>query len=333
MRSWLKFSSFACIAALGTFIIGCGGEEEGTIGSLDQAAKMVCGTAKTVNLVGDDGTVVGQVSVKNDQNKVYVTYTTKDAWKILNIKFHVAEKLNNIPKFGNGQFNRFAFDHIHWYPKMVTTITQDIKLKKNWKVGDTLYVAAFARVVKVTNGQIATQGSWGNDGSFTYMVNECYLDVSLPPGAVTMVPTVSTKDSPWTLTLSKVPDGYDVWDGAWKGWCVEKTVYMTPNVTYTAKLVSSQDTANLPDRAKNVNWQLVNYLLNHKKAGATYSDIQNAIWYLLGYITYPTDPDAQAMILDAQTNGKTFRPTYGDDIAVIFLSNVGVQLVFLEVAP
>ncbi len=215
-----------------------------------------------------------------------------------------------------------------------------IKRRGGWKDGKEVSFAAFARVAKLNSkgwpvkimGAYAGKAGWKGN-IFSHTMKDCYKDVKLPLGPITMY-TKAGGNSSWTFTLKDVPDGYDVWNGVWKGWCVEKVVYMKSGYTYKAQLVSSQDTKNLPDRAKNVNWQLANYVLNHKHGKASVKDIQNAIWYLLGYLTsMPTDAEAKAMILDAKTNGQNFRPQVGDEVAVIFLSAKNVQLVFLEVQP
>jgi hypothetical protein len=320
-------------------IPGCGQQDEGPMAGTSQAVKLVCGGETVVTLYSETGGVpMGTVTVKNDETKLYVSYETASGYVLVNTRVHVARKLKSIPhtKLGKLRPNQFNYKNVH---KMTfpTTFTRSIFLPKKVRTpGTVLYVAAFAQVGVLDSGGklVAQYRAWANKGFFTYTVQECFLDVELPPGAVNMVPRYPGTTSHWVLNLSgiKEPHTYDVWNGAWPGWCVEKLTTMVPNRTYTAKLVSSQDQAGNLDRAKNVNWQLVNYLLNHKHPKASLKDIQDAIWHLLGYIGAPTDPEAVAMVLDARKNGVGFRPTYGDVIAVVFMNDVKTQLVFLEVS-
>lgn len=333
MKKMDRFTSIVSALAVTALMLSCGGMEE-DIGSITQASKLVCGAPAVFPLVASDSSVVGQVSVHNDQNKLHITYTTTGDWVLLNTKFHVARFLKGIPhNKKNTKFKRFKFRYKKKLRKTKpTTYTKSIKLRKKWTVGTELFVAAFARVAKLDSAgkPIKKLKSWAKGSYFKVAITECYVDLVLPSKAVTMVPKYPGGATHWILNLKKVPDFYDVWDGAWDGWCVEKNTYMKPGYTYTGLVVSSQDTAHLPDRAKNVNWALVNYLLNNKHPKASKSDIQNAIWHLLGYIGYPTDAEAKAMVNDAKANGKGFRPGYGQKVAVIFLSPIGVQLVFLE---
>ena len=342
MRRWRSISVLACVTLALGFIMGCGGMDEAdNVGTIDQAAKRVCGEKTVMPLYTHDGTRVGRVVVRNNNNKVIVKYKVKKGWVLWRTKYHFARKAKNIPTTKIGWLNHFKFKKQEWHKSQPTKFVDKIKRRNKWDDGTKIHFAAFARVAKLNSKgwPVKIAGAWaGKAGwkgySFNHTMKDCYLDVSLPPGAVTMVPKTSNTYSKWILTLKNVPDGYDVWDGPWNGWCVEKTVYMKPGYTYTAKLVSSQDTANLPDRAKNVNWQLVNYMINNRHPKASVTDVQNAIWYVLGYITkMPTDTEAKAMVLDAYKNGKNFRPKYGDNVAVIFLSAKTVQLVFLEVQP
>ena len=64
------------------------------------------------------------------------------------------------------------------------------------------------------------------------------------------------------------------------------------------------------------------------------NDIQQAIWYFAdaGY-PMPTDPEAAAMVNDAQTNGEGFQPVAGQVGAIILAVQPNVQLVFIEVDP
>ena len=320
--------SIICVVSMGALLLSCGGMEEGDqFGSVSQTAKMVCSSPTVVKLLAADSTQVGSVMLRNNKGKLFVTYTLTNGYKLVNTRFHVARKVSQIPQFKNGKFrqNKFRYRNIH--KKRPTKFTRGIKLRKKWKPGVSLVVAVFAKVIKSGT----KSNTWIENSYTSYKVGECYLDAVLPTTPVSMY-VGSSKYAKLGLNLSKVGDGFDVWNGHWPGWCVEKTVYIRTGKLYSAKVVSSQDTANLPDRAKNVNWQLVNYIINNKHPKATTTDVQNAVWHVLGYIGAPSDKEAKWMVNKAKANGKGFRPTYGDSVAAIFLSNVGTQLVFLEVA-
>ena len=342
MRTWWR--SLPVVLALSAGLaLGCGGEVfDEDIGSLEQQARTVCGEKTVLPLYAHDGTKVGKVVVRNNNNKVIVKYKTFGKWVLLSTNYHFANKAKQIPAWKNGRLKVIKFKKKATHKTQPSKYVDKFKRRGAWKEGKAVYMAAHAVVAKLNSKgwPVKIKGAWAGKAAnwmgtvFSHTITDCYKDVKLPTGAITMCTKANGPTSKWLFTLKNVPDGYDVWDGLWNGWCVEKTVYMKSGVCYKSTLVSSQDTKNLPDRAKNVNWELVNYLLNHKHPKASINDIQNAMWYLLGYITaMPTDVETKAMIVDAQNNGKGFRPMIGDEIAVIWLSAKGVQLVFLEVAP
>jgi len=282
--------------------------DEGEYNEVTQTAKMVCAPATTVPMmVGKKK--AGTLMVRNNKKHLFLTFKAtyhkaflhKVYYKVANVKWK-QKKLKKHPK--------------SWTKKM--------KLRKKWKPGTKLNIKAL--VLFYYKGLLIPSWVKGQ-----YTVGECYLDAVLPVGNVPMYVKSSNSYSKLVLNLKGVGDGFDVWNGAWPGWCVEKTVYIRTGVWYKRQLVSSQDTANLPDRAKNVNWQMVNYIINNKGSKASVKDIQNAIWHVLGYIGMPSDPDAKALVYKAKKFGKNFRPKYGDSVAVIYLSAKKVQLVFLEV--
>lgn len=139
----------------------------------------------------------------------------------------------------------------------------------------------------------------------------------------------------WNTTLSKVPSGFgEIHNGSYLGWCVERDVHIEQNKLHNTTLISSYD----PDlalkcpRAASDNWDLVNYLLNHKQG--TKEQIQDAIWYLLGKAPLPQSSVSRAMINDSITNGQGFIPQIGDNFAVIIcVDDPTVQLTFIEIDP
>ena len=78
-------------------------------------------------------------------------------------------------------------------------------------------------------------------------------------------------------------------------------------------------------------WDLVNYLINHKHPDATSDDIQSAIWYFIDGGVYPSDLEAISMVEDAILNGEGFVPGTGEWLAVYVLNDY--QQIFIEVDP
>jgi len=114
------------------------------------------------------------------------------------------------------------------------------------------------------------------------------------------------------IALSGAPLGLDVKDGSYKGWCADRSVVMPRGEALTVKLYSSYN-PSLPWHLREKNWSKVNYILNHHE-GASKTDIQDAIWYLL--CQYPRiylSSTAQQLADNAQ-NG--FIPAPGEWIAI-----------------
>ena len=161
----------------------------------------------------------------------------------------------------------------------------------------------------------------------------CPSTLRLPPDKVTLKLGKYEPGNLGTyfdLILSGVPNGYSVYDGTWPGWCVDEYVYIYPNKIYHPILRSSYD-PNLPAYIADPDWDMVNYIINHKNASATWDDIQDAIWYFIDGGNYPSDPEAQAMVDDALANGEGYVPGCSDLIAVIADNGDKVQTIFFEV--
>jgi hypothetical protein len=119
----------------------------------------------------------------------------------------------------------------------------------------------------------------------------------------------------FTTSLSDVPAGYDVHNGTYLGWCIDReTVIPRSPATHEVMLYSSYDP---PADLAGYQWDMVNYILNHKQGEMM--DIQEAIWYFIdlsGPYT-PTTSTAQAIVDDALANGDGFIPGPCEAIAVI----------------
>jgi len=134
---------------------------------------------------------------------------------------------------------------------------------------------------------------------------------------------------------------YNVWDGYWRGWCVDEDHQVNVGTWYTAHLYSSYD-PSMPNECKDPDWPYVNWILNHK-GSATPVQIQKAIWYFIdgGWEPYGNpvhsnyDPVIQGLIDDALGNpeGNLYKPDTGEWMAVICWIDACHQITFIEVDP
>ena len=135
------------------------------------------------------------------------------------------------------------------------------------------------------------------------------------PSIQIQLTVVDGTESYFMSTLSGVPAGFDVYDGVYPGWCVDRSVTMVRNVSHNVKLYSS---LSPPVALSSINWIAINYILNHKQG--TMMDIQNAIWHFTDNYTPPGgfSADAQAMI-DAADAHPSYDPNTGQILAIICL--------------
>jgi hypothetical protein len=122
-------------------------------------------------------------------------------------------------------------------------------------------------------------------------------------------------DSTYATTLRNVPQGFDVVPSQpYVGWCVDLGTPIYTGYLYSTTLYNSFD-SDMPARLQDNDWDMVNYVLNHKQGH--YGPIQSAIWYFIGGGGYPTNTEARAMVDDALENGEGFMPGPNDIVAVI----------------
>lgn len=133
--------------------------------------------------------------------------------------------------------------------------------------------------------------------------------------------------SEYNLGLSGISQGYSIQDGFYPGWCTEDNYQENAG---QVKLYSSYD-PNLPDdikyyrdpsipkgqTGKLVPWDKLNFLLNHKQGSV--QEVGAAIFVLLWGESahFPTTTMVQAMLKDAEANGKGFIPRSGQFMAIV----------------
>jgi len=133
------------------------------------------------------------------------------------------------------------------------------------------------------------------------------------------------------IWLTDVPDGYDVTnDTVYLGWCIDESTTMLRGTPLPCTLYSSYDPI-IDSLYPDDDWDMINYLINHKNESASVQDIQDAIWYFINGGIYPTDEHAIAMVEDALSNGEGFIPGTGQWLAVYVLNDY--QQIFIEVDP
>ncbi|UCH32048.1 MAG: hypothetical protein JSV05_01240 [Candidatus Bathyarchaeota archaeon] len=154
--------------------------------------------------------------------------------------------------------------------------------------------------------------------------------INLPPDLVTMMVYDGTF-SYFDTHLSNVPGGYDVTNGSYLGWCVDRR-YTIPRgpTTHEVMLYSSLDPDSLPEDIKFEEWDMINYILNHKQGSMM--DIQEAIWYFINMVNGygVSTPEAQAMVDDALANGAGFMPNPCEIVAIICYPEGETQITIIE---
>ncbi len=112
----------------------------------------------TADLMAGQTIKVGSVTVENDAETLFVTYTTTDGWMIECNHLYVGS-LENAPvnKTGNPQLGHFPINQC--FDPMVNTVTYEIPLSS---LGNCFIVAAQAEVSQIVDGQIVdSQTAWG----------------------------------------------------------------------------------------------------------------------------------------------------------------------------
>lgn len=306
------------LVALTMTIVGCQGPSdpvtvlnpEPTLErSSDLWTEDYCGDALSVNLIAGQNEDIGEVKVANDGEYLYVEFVAVAPWVLVETHVAVYTDFADIPqtKKGNPKVGQFAYD-----------INSVIPLDCSW---DNLYIAAHAVVEKIVDGEVVqAETAWGEGPEFpgkswamyfTFTVQDCCV---LPPGDFQAKFYNWGPSSYWKTVLYNVPDGYIVDDGEYVGWCVEQDHYIYGGQEYTVEVYSSYD-PNMPDYAVDPDWDMVNYILNHKQG--TKVDVQNAIWYFVNGGTYPAPGYGRDMVDEALLYGEGYIPPAGSTVAII----------------
>jgi len=152
--------------------------------------------------------------------------------------------------------------------------------------------------------------------------------VRLPTEYVTLVAEADAS-SMFDMTLSNVSSGFDVVNGHYLGWCVEKNVTISLGVNHPVKLYSSYD-PDMPSEFRSDNWDKVNYIINHKQGDKQVQ--QQVIWYYICNVTSPLSPKARSLINDTEAHGEGFVPSPGQTIVILLHGYTKIQRTILELS-
>ncbi len=123
-----------------------------------------CGTPLTVDLLAGQTIVSGNVTVANDEENLYVTYSTQNGWLLSQIHLYVgANEGLPVNKAGNPTIGQFPYK-VAFNP-YVTTYTYTLPLSS---FPDVMTIAAHAVVVKTdASGKVLqSETGWGKGISF-----------------------------------------------------------------------------------------------------------------------------------------------------------------------
>lgn len=153
---------------------GCGGMEEEdqgarTLGMVSgEASVEVCGESTTTTLLAGQHIEAGTVEVSNDEEALYVTFSTVDGWLLTETHVAVGASLSDLPqnKAGNPIPGHFEYKEDH--DPAVRSFTYTISLD-GLEVGEELYIAAHAAMVLVDEEGNVVQGEtgWGEGPGFS----------------------------------------------------------------------------------------------------------------------------------------------------------------------
>ena len=142
----------------------------------------VLGIATAVDLVAGQNIDVGTVTVRDDGTNLFVTYeTTTGGWVLSETHLAVETSVEAIPqKNGNPIPGKFEYKTDH--SSSTTSYTYEIPLG-DWKVGDTLVVAAHAVVQLKESGEVVQEETgWGEGDDFHGKNCAMYFEYTVKEG-------------------------------------------------------------------------------------------------------------------------------------------------------
>lgn len=156
---------------------------------------------------------------------------------------------------------------------------------------------------------------------------ESIIDLPAADIDIRMKAVYGTQDY-FDMTLSNIPEGYDIVNGVYPGWCAQKAIAMVLNIDHSVYLYSSLSDS-LPAEFQTMPWDKINYIINHKN-GASRTSIQNAIWCYTDNMSCENDSVALALYNAAYNYSGTYVPQVGEVAAIPIKGWQRIQLTFLE---
>lgn len=122
----------------------------------------ICGTPKVVTLFAGQTINAGTVTVSNDENNLYVTFTTANDWLLSETHLHVADSLASIPQNKSGNPKIGNFEYQTSYDPAVSEDTYviakaDLSLDEN----NSVVIAAHAVVVQIGSDGVISESETG----------------------------------------------------------------------------------------------------------------------------------------------------------------------------
>jgi hypothetical protein len=149
-----------------------------------------------------------------------------------------------------------------------------------------------------------------------------YPNVEIPSEQVDM--TVYNGDvSYFNIELEGIYGSQHVTNGSYWGWCFEKSVQMTRNMTHPIKMCHSFD-PNMPAAFQGVDWSEINYIINRDDLYPM-DAVQDAIWSVIEG-TKASTVAAQQLVNEAEMYGSSFIPQVNDTIAVLLFLDPEAEL-------
>jgi len=151
-------------------------------------------------------------------------------------------------------------------------------------------------------------------------VNTGLRSFILPEDEIEMVVAHPGSNSYFNTGFSGIGSGYSVQDGAtYQGYCVDEFNYIYPGTHYLTTMLYSVYDQNIDEIWPDMDWENVNWILNHKADYPTASkdDFQEAIWYFTYSDHNPATAMGQKIRDDAKTHGNNFVPSEGELVAVL----------------
>jgi hypothetical protein len=211
----------------------------------------------------------------------------------------------------------------------------------------TTYRAKFALACFILAfGFISCDMNESTVGTFEDLANKL-PNLTPIPGAenATLNVTRTNNESYFKVTVSNISGESTIKDGDYFAWCAH---WSNPINTEGEEYNGVSLFSTLSDK----NWNRLNYLLNQRRSyyenipGATYKEIQAAIWKLIEYKKYDIETNTALsglnkevvyqILSDVNQNGNNFKPGIGQisavfaDMSIHLTSNNTTQTVILE---